>query len=216
MDTTWLPWATQRLHIAVKSKATWGYVIYRTTYTPQSDIAFLKMIESLNGHIKKELFSEAASKKDHKLHSTKPTPCEEIWSHHLPIIMENRLQFENASTESIHSHFSSWVKAAHRSNQNSLYRMCIVIDEESLQEFLSASLPGNHSDEEIPKHPFRFVKVMAASPATDTEYTYDAFLGGDCPVENPEIVKVRRDKYRQEANFVSESDDDEYDGFLGG
>ncbi|CAG8397363.1 unnamed protein product [Penicillium salamii] len=216
MNSAWLPWSTQRLHTAVRGEAKWGYVIYRTTYTPQSDIFFPKIIALLNDNIKHELFAECGLTKKYQAQNAKLTAYDEIWTHHLPILMENQAQFDNASIDSVQAHFRSWVHDMQQKDQNVLYPMCIVIDEESLQEFVDASFPDDHLEEGRLNQPLRYVKVIKAFPAADSDDIYDAFMGGECPAEKSDSMGMQRSRGEKEGTVVSESDDDEYDGFLGG
>ncbi|OQE44344.1 hypothetical protein PENCOP_c002G07859 [Penicillium coprophilum] len=209
MNLSWLPWRTQRLHAAVRSKTTWGYVIYRTTYTPQSDTAFSQIIDLLNSYIKDELFSEYASTPKSKLHCAEPTPYQEIWAQHLPIIMADPAQFDEASIDSIRAHFESWVNSRARRN----YTTCIVIDDESLQAFLDARHSEKSKSDRNGIHSIRYLKVLTASPEIDE---YDSFMGAEYPgiwSDRTEMQPIRNEK---EVAALSESDDDEYDSFLGG
>ncbi|CAG7984117.1 unnamed protein product [Penicillium salamii] len=216
MTSAWLPWSTQRLHTAVRSEAKWGYVIYRTTYTPKSDIFFPKIIKLLNDNIKHELFAECGLTKKHRAQNAKHTACNEIWTHHLPILMENQTQFDNASIDSVQTHFHSWVHDMQQKDQNILYPMCIVIDEESLQEFMGASSADEHLEDGRLNQPLRYVKVLKAFPTAGSDDIYDAFMGGEFPAEKSDSMGMLRSRGGKEDAVVSESDDDEYDGFLGG
>lgn len=215
MEFSWLPWPTQRLHAAVKCEATWGYVIYRTTYTSQSNTAFPQIVDLLNSYIKDELFSEYTLAKKGST-GTEPTPYHEIWSHHLPVIMADPAHFDGASTEWIQDHFQSWVNSRQKPDQANLYPTCIVIDEESLQEYVNAPPAGGDlgSDRTVP-NPIRFVKVITASSETSDD-EYDSFMGDKSPNDRPERVGIHSASHRRVEAKLSDSDDDEYDGFMGG
>lgn len=215
MNVSWLPWPTQRLHAAMRSKATWGYVIYRTTYTLQFNTAFSQIVDILNSHIKHELFSEYASIPKNKLFDAEPTPYHEIWSHHLPVIMSDPTRFDGASIDSIRAHFLSWVDTRQKRDHTTLYQTCIVIDEESVKAFLDAPLPKEKSESDRMRiHPIRYVKVITASPGTDE---YDSFMGGEYPGESSDRTGCHYiPRGKNIAALLLESEDDEYDSFLGG
>ncbi|KAJ5356287.1 hypothetical protein N7517_010896 [Penicillium concentricum] len=208
MNLSWLPWRTQRLHAAVRSKATWGYVIYRTTYTPQSDTAFSQIVDLLNSYIKQELFSEYDSTPKSKLHSAEPTPYHEIWAQHRPVIMADPVQFDEASIDSIRSHFESWVNSRERRNHTT----CIVIDDESLQAFLDAQ-PTEKWESNRGIHSIRYLKVLTAFPEIDE---FDSFMGAEYPGGCSDRRGIHPVLNAKGTAASSESDDDEYDSFLGG
>ncbi|KXG47469.1 uncharacterized protein PGRI_013390 [Penicillium griseofulvum] len=209
MNLSWLPWRTQRLHAAVRNKATWGYVIYRTTYTPESDTAFPQIINLLNTYIKQELYSEYASTPKSQLHNAEPTPYHEIWAQHLPVIMTDQTQFNEASIDSIRAHFESWVNTQEKQNHTT----CIVIDEESLQAFLDAQTPNEKSEPNmLGIHSMRYIKVITAFPEVDE---YDSFMGAEYNGEWLGRTNMNSSPSGK-GMASSESDDDEYDSFLGG
>ncbi|KAJ5817787.1 hypothetical protein N7447_007795 [Penicillium robsamsonii] len=208
MNLSWLPWRTQRLHAAVRSKATWGYVIYRTTYTPQSDTAFSQIVDLLNSYIKHELFSEYASTPKSKLHCAEPTAYHEIWAQHRPVIMADPAQFDEAPIDSVRAHFESWVNSREKRNHTT----CIVIDDESLRAFLDAQPTKSESDK-MGINSIPYIKVLTALPETDE---YDSFMGAEYPGEWSDKRGIHPIPRGKEVTACSESDDDEYDSFLGG
>jgi hypothetical protein len=214
MKASWLPWPTQRLHAAVRSKATWGYVIYRTTYMHQSETAFSQITDLINSYIKHDLFSEYAATQTSELAAAEPTPYNEIWAHHHPIIMDDPTKFDRASIDSVRAHFRSWVDLQEGRHHLMMYPICIVIDEDSVREFLNASLSGGKSElERMGKRPIPYFKMIPAFSESDE---YDSFMGGEYPRESSERIGLQPISQGREIAAILESDDDEYDGFLGG
>jgi hypothetical protein len=145
----------------------WGYVIYRTTYSAESDTLFPDAIRYIEACIKQAFFQE--NKED-------PTnEPNEIWAKHRSTIVQDPAQFNGASLEAIRAHFEAWVNAQGMRDNWTKWRMCMIIDEESLQtlkgtsvEALENERPENSDDE------LRCVKALEAFPHTDQ---YDKFPG---------------------------------------
>ncbi|THC94280.1 hypothetical protein EYZ11_006253 [Aspergillus tanneri] len=79
--------------------------------------------------------------------------------------MEDSAQFDRASIESICVYFEAWVDAQEQRDSLNKCRMCIVIDEESLQMLLGTSAEALKKED--PYHPdetLRYVKVLEAWP----------------------------------------------------
>ncbi|CAG8894805.1 unnamed protein product [Penicillium egyptiacum] len=173
MNLNGLSWPTKHLHASTRNGSTWGYVIYRTTYTPYSNAAFLRLIDLLNSYMKHGLYSECSSENNTPM-DTDLTLHHEIWAQHHSIIMNNP-KFDGASIDSIRAHFQRWVDVQEYQGHCTQYRMCMVIDEESLQTLLDAPPPQEGSDEKV-IDPVRHVKVVRLLP--DSEDEFDGFLGG--------------------------------------
>ncbi|OOQ82952.1 hypothetical protein PEBR_36730 [Penicillium brasilianum] len=176
MSLSWLPWPTRRLHTAVQSKSTWGYVIYRTSYTPESDATFLGIVDLLNSYIKHGLYSECTSSQSNTSRHTDPTPYHEIWARHDPVIMDDPSQFDGASADAIQAHFKSWTRAQEKRGCSTAYRMCMVLDERSLRELANFPPPGENLNGEKAMHPIQYVTVIETQPDSDDEF--DSFMGG--------------------------------------
>ncbi|CAG8011402.1 unnamed protein product [Penicillium nalgiovense] len=175
MNPNGLSWPTKDLHASTRNGSTWGYVIYRTTYTPHSNAAFLRIIDLLNSYMKQGLYSECVSSENSTSTDTDLTSYHEIWAQHRPIVM-NHPRFDGASIDSIRANFRCWVGQREDQGYCTQYRMCMVIDEESLQTLLDAPPPQECSDENI-IDPMRHVKVVTLLPDSDDD-EFDSFLGG--------------------------------------
>ncbi|CAI7624023.1 unnamed protein product [Penicillium palitans] len=116
----------------------WGYVIYRTTYSAESDTLFPHAIRYIEACIKQAFFQE--NKED-------PTnEPNEIWAKHRSTIVQDPAQFNGASLEAIRAHFEAWVNA--QGMRTSV-------------EVLENERPENSNDE------LRCVKVLEPFPYTD-------------------------------------------------
>ncbi|KAK4867252.1 hypothetical protein LT330_000762 [Penicillium expansum] len=174
MNFNGLSWPTKHLHTSTRDGSTWGYVIYRTTYTPQSNVAFLRIIDLLNSYMKHGLYSECVSSGSNPQTNTELASYHEIWAQHRPIIM-NHPKFDGASIDSIRAHFRRWADLQEDQGISTQYRMCMVIDEESLQTLLDAPPLQECLDEKI-INPMRHVKVVPLLSDSDDEF--DGFMGG--------------------------------------
>ncbi|CAG8921027.1 unnamed protein product [Penicillium salamii] len=145
----------------------WGFVIYRTTYSVESDILFPDAIRFIEGCIKREFFAE-----------TKGYPANqdiEVWAKHRSTIVQDPAQFDGASLETIRAHFEAWVEAEGMRDDWTKWRMCMIIDEESLQTLKGAPVEAVEDGTlDCPDDEVRYVKVLEAFPIVDR---YDTFPG---------------------------------------
>ncbi|KAL2817180.1 hypothetical protein BJX63DRAFT_386318 [Aspergillus granulosus] len=134
-----LPFPTKSLgnHLRYVATRTWGFVIYRTTYTPYSHQRFPQIVEILNSCIRSEIFTEYASYA-YDIHG-RPIDCRAlydlIWARHRPVIMDNPAKFNRISLEAVRSHFESWVgpeEDVDPNRQTAQTHACLVVDEEVL------------------------------------------------------------------------------------
>lgn len=213
MNLSWLPWPAQRRPAPTRNKTTWEYVIYRTTYTPQSDTSFPQIVNVLNSYFNNGSLSEYAPLQK-KLFSAEPTRYPESCSEHPPLIMADPTRFDGASIESIRDHFLSWVNKQEKRDYTTMYPTCIVVDEECLQAFLDTPLPGEKlKSDSVRDNLIRYFKVIAASPEIDE---YDSFMGGEYPGDISDRSVHSSTPRGKKIAALLESDDDEYDSFLGG
>ncbi|CAI7575832.1 unnamed protein product [Penicillium discolor] len=110
---------------------------------------------------------------DHKEDPTnKPN---KICAKYRSTIVQDPAEFNGASLEAIRAHFEAWVESQGMRDRWTKWRMCMIIDEESLQTLKGTSAEAlenespYHSDDEL-----RCVKVLEAFPETDQ---YDTFPG---------------------------------------
>lgn len=155
----------------------WGYVIYRTTYTPLSDARFPGIVELLNAGMKHTLFLEYEYSTVG--HEDRPrAPFDSIWAHHRQVIMDDRALFEGKSFDSLRLHFNGWVREQGKS-PGALpgYALFLVVDEESLQSLSTA--PSVH---QVGQNAFDFLRrhkwwVKAVEACPDEEELDQDFHG---------------------------------------
>ncbi|KAF7115479.1 hypothetical protein CNMCM5793_002437 [Aspergillus hiratsukae] len=138
-DNRWMELGNPR-ELRLPQSPTWGFVIYRTTYTPQSYRQFPRIIELTNSCIRRDVLEEYASVKEYYL-----GPPEELKSgyqlicaKHRPIIIEDRNRLDGISLHSVRSHFESWIddRASGRGREKPDWglptqrHVCLVVDEE--------------------------------------------------------------------------------------
>ncbi|CAI7678192.1 unnamed protein product [Penicillium pancosmium] len=128
----------------------WGYVIYRTTYSVKSDTAFPHAIRYIEACLKSEFFVEVTP----NLRPRDDDPVQ-IRSRYKSTIIEDRAQFDGASIETVRNHFETWVDAQEARDLFNKFRMCIIIDEESLQTLKDGSVEDIKNDDDE----LRMVKV---------------------------------------------------------
>ncbi|KOS42825.1 hypothetical protein ACN38_g6246 [Penicillium nordicum] len=143
----------------------WGFVIYRTTYSAESDTLFPDAIRFIEGCIKQEFFQQAQK--------YPPNEPNAIWAKHRSTIVQDPTQFNGASLEAIRAHFETWVDAQGMHDGWTKWRMCMIIDEESLQTLKGALIEADGSLDRSDKE-LRCVKVLEAFPIVDQ---YDEFPG---------------------------------------
>jgi hypothetical protein len=168
------PAATWELYHKLKVHPNWGYVIYRTTYSPQSNGHFSTAVKYVEASVKKSFFGECASKNESSP-GVDPAIYEEIWTKHSSTVMEDATLFDGASIDSIRAHFEAWVDIQDQRDSFNKYRMCIVLDEECLQTLLGTSAEALEQETAYKKDQTkRYVKVLEAWPYVDQ---YDSFPG---------------------------------------
>jgi hypothetical protein len=89
--------------------------------------------------------------------------------------MDDPSQFDGASADTIQAHFKSWSREQEKMGCSTAYRMCMVLDERSLQGLANFPPPGELDDEKR-MHPIQYVTVIETQPDSDDEY--DSFMGG--------------------------------------
>ncbi|KAJ5142748.1 uncharacterized protein N7515_001535 [Penicillium bovifimosum] len=167
-DTTWELFHNLRVH------PSWGYVIYRTTYSSVSDAHFSTVFNYLEACIRKSFFAEAA---EYASTGGDPAIYQGIWAQHSLTVIEDAMQLDGVSIDSIRARFEEWVDVQGQRDKFNKYRMCIVIDEECLQTLLGTSAEAlDQETQYVRDKTVRYVKVVEAWPIID-EGDEDEFLG---------------------------------------
>ncbi|KAJ5127412.1 hypothetical protein N7448_008191 [Penicillium atrosanguineum] len=145
----------------------WGYVIYRTTYTTESDTAFPHAIRYIEACLKGEFFTEVTQQPRYR---NNDVPAY-VWSKYQSTIIEDPTQFDGASLEMVRAHFEAWVNGQGKRDNFNKYRVCLIIDEESLQTLKDAPVENAENDDEL-----RFVKALEAFPIVDSLDTFPGWM----------------------------------------
>lgn len=126
---------------------TWGYRIYRTTYSwPDSDSRFAKAIEVLNEYIRYECSSFDTTKRPKEVSHLDDKASEQLSQRLRHEIIENRELLEGASEnpDRILKLVQDWVhvnrKASTRDSPR--YRFFLVIDDEVIDHLLRLPVPA--------------------------------------------------------------------------
>ncbi|KAF3391708.1 hypothetical protein F1880_007964 [Penicillium rolfsii] len=159
-DTTWELFHNLRVY------PSWGYVIYRTTYSPESTAHFSTVIQYLEACIRKSFFAEAA-----EFASTGGDPAiyVGIWAQYSLTVIEDATQLDGVSIDSIRARFEEWVDAQGQRDKFNKYRMCIVIDEECLQTLLGTSAEAlDQETQYVRDKTVRTIKILKAKTFNST------------------------------------------------
>ena len=117
----------------------WGYAIYRTVYTPESDILFPRVLEKLGAFIKREIESDL---QDDPLFD--PAPNHEVWSRYKSTIIDSRDELNGISLDDVRLQFRQMVEEQGRfvEEPETSNKICLVIDDEVLQIIAQSHEPG--------------------------------------------------------------------------
>jgi hypothetical protein len=165
----WLPGHYRDLyHWLNFTEPTWGYTIYRTTYTPQSHTAFPRIVDLTTAYIKDGFYKDYKSclRYNPRADEFNRTPFDEIWAKYKPRVAEDASQFDGVSLEQVRAHFKAWVTKRDMLDRFPSYRMFIVIDEESFQTLQNAPLPEDlpRRLEDMQRHYVKFVEALEEDP----------------------------------------------------
>ena len=124
---------------------TWGFRIYRTTYTrPDSDARFAKAIEVLNEYLRFACFS-CVEKRHKDAPPADGKANEQLWTHLRNEIVEDRELLEGVSADpaKILELAQDWVHHDRKAQtqDSPRYRFCLVIDDEVIDHLLQLPLP---------------------------------------------------------------------------
>ncbi|PLB55402.1 hypothetical protein P170DRAFT_432945 [Aspergillus steynii IBT 23096] len=126
----------------IRREATWGYVVYRTTYTPESNTQFPKVLEMLETWIKREIYKDL-----NDLENADPAPNNEIWARHRFTVIEDENALNGATIDTVRAHFEQWVEDKCQRDMWNKYRICMVIDDDILQRLVDVPTPEQHAEQ---------------------------------------------------------------------
>lgn len=166
----WLPGSIQDVYSWLHYREpTWGYTIYRTTYTPQSNAAFPRMVDLTTKHMKNGFYWEYEESLRWRSNANEfiKTPWDEIWPNYQPRVIQDASQFDGASIDQLREHFRADAIKRDWLDMFPSYRMFIVIDEESCQRLQNAPFPEDSKYEERRNHYVTLGEALEVDPQED-------------------------------------------------
>lgn len=134
--TIMIPVPTSSLlgRLSLHPTITWGFLIYRTTYTPQSEERFPAILETIRSLMRPYILREQAQVSEF-LGPSHPevTGYDMIWPRYRPVLMNNP-EFDKMPLSSVRSHFESWIKSQDEAlTLPSQQHICLVIDNDAVE-----------------------------------------------------------------------------------
>ncbi|KFY99471.1 hypothetical protein V500_01366 [Pseudogymnoascus sp. VKM F-4518 (FW-2643)] len=122
----------------------WGFAIYRTVYTPESDLLWEGAIEKLDGYVHNSIWRymwikniEVGEGED----QLDPEPTREVCARYRNIIMSDREKYDGASIDEVADHFTDWANDPNNDQSGNVnMNVCLLIDEEVLYWLRDAPL----------------------------------------------------------------------------
>ncbi|KFY01582.1 hypothetical protein V490_00846 [Pseudogymnoascus sp. VKM F-3557] len=115
----------------------WGYAIYRTVYTPESDALFPLALAKLDGYVHCEIDWDL-----YKDPTYDPVPNREIRERYENVVLEDRERYDGASMDSIREYFRQWVEGQGKDVGDSpRFQICLVFDEAAVRALSAAPDP---------------------------------------------------------------------------
>lgn len=144
----------------------WGYVIFRTVYTPGSDEHFYKALSILG------IYAQLSANDDILLrplpnqppHDTAPN--RELFRRYYNVVVGDPASLANANVEEIGKRFDAWIMEnlkpdAMSKEPNSRYRFCLMIDQDCIDNLLAMSENPNIDLKDDRKQYDRWVNVVS-------------------------------------------------------
>ncbi|KAL3421766.1 hypothetical protein PVAG01_05922 [Phlyctema vagabunda] len=126
------------------NQATWGFVIFRTVYTPESDTRFPVFLERLGAYVKESIDAELRPT-PYMAPSTQPAldsaPNEEMKRRFVNEVVQDRA-LDGAGTDEVRAAFTRWLegRGVHVAVDQlyAQHRVCIMVDDEVLTSVAAA------------------------------------------------------------------------------
>lgn len=171
------------LHDWVKRhEPTWGFAIYRTIYTPESDAAFAGVVDTITAYVKSEFYQTYQYLRQHRRTADKANIAvfDELWAAYKPRVLDDATQFDGLSIDQLRIYFEAWANEQGKADKFPSYRMFIVIDEECLKSIQNAPVP-----EELPLgmeyRVAHFVKLVEAWQEQDRDSLFPGWMKCSLP-----------------------------------
>jgi hypothetical protein len=174
------PWSKQRrrttrfLIPSMNSKFPWGYMIYRTVYSTESDelwpIAMDRLGQIVNHSIESELYADIRHKEpeDPEPDSTAEQLVKESRK---DVIFSDKKFWDGASIEQVRQHFAEYLCAS-KGRGYGRYEGCLIIDERSLKSIVASPITRQRYS-----RPYGFVGMIDGRyPETRYDLQYAGFM----------------------------------------
>lgn len=124
------------------SSKTWGYVIYRTTYTPGSESLWSRAIDNINTYVAHFTLETLTEQNRETLYESTISRLENI-----PV---QDPALDGATHDDLRLHFASWLQTQDRRGESgdrdlprARYRTFLVIDQVALEQIANAPNPAD-------------------------------------------------------------------------
>lgn len=117
---------------------TWGFTIYRTVYTPESDELFPKALEVLNKIVRR--YTHVQIDWIRPVWNPDPAPNNELLRRFRNEVIEDPVALNNATVEAIAARFRAFAEELSPcpgyENEDTRYRVCLMVDEQAMRNLL--------------------------------------------------------------------------------
>ncbi|KAJ5639540.1 uncharacterized protein N7484_007402 [Penicillium longicatenatum] len=128
--------ATTLLKQEITHRWPWGYTIYRTVYTPESDLHWEAAADAIRANIFATLDWQLKNGRRQDKHSHRL-----VREGYRSLVFEDKARFDGATISQIREHFKASVNNEPAPLGNR-FRWCLVIDQEALQSFIRHPEPA--------------------------------------------------------------------------
>ncbi|KAF7173063.1 hypothetical protein CNMCM6106_007190 [Aspergillus hiratsukae] len=185
------PWSKQQrrrttrfLIPSMHSKFPWGYMIYRTVYTAESDelwpIAMEKLTQIMDYSIESDLYAEIRHKKPE---DPEPDPTAErlVKESRKDVIFSDKKFWDGAGIEQVRQHFADYLRAS-KGRGYGRFEGCLIIDERSLKSIVASPVFRRGEAPQRHGQPYGFVGMIDGRyPETRYEPKYTGFMRVELP-----------------------------------
>lgn len=147
-------------------RGTWGFVIFRTVYTPESDRCFKSVLSKIERHVRAGL-ARPPFMADERHPAERDCLVSMIMARFQNTIFEDKTLFDHATARDLAPYFRLWLADIERDTRYNGYLECyaynnfIIIDEESLQAI--EAVPEDISHDRSKRSPKVAVQVVHMS-----------------------------------------------------
>jgi hypothetical protein len=148
---------TNFLYPSVRSKSPWGYIIYRTVYTAESDelwpLAMDKLAKIMDDEIDSDLQAEIRRKgpEDEEPDGDAERLVRET---HKDVIFSDKQFWDGATIEQVRDHFAEYLRAS-KDRGTGRFEGCLFIDERSLKSIVASPDPQPWLKGKMPEEPIK-------------------------------------------------------------